>query len=76
MAASAIPDPDEWTVIFNKAAKQWGAFRYDAGQDALRVTATPKAVDHVETMDFEIVDSWVVLRWEKLAVPFEVKKAG
>ncbi len=71
-----LPGENEWTVIFNKAAKQWGAFRYDAGQDALRVTATPKAVDHVEAMDFEVVDSWVVLRWEKLAVPFEVKKAG
>jgi hypothetical protein len=70
-----LPGEDEWTVIFNKVADQWGT-RYDAGQDALRVTATPKAVDHVEEMDFEVVESWVVLRWEKLAVPFEVKKAG
>ena len=70
-----LPGENEWTVIFNKVADQWGT-KYDAGQDALRVTATPKAVDHVEAMDFEIVDSWVVLRWEKLAVPFEVKKAG
>ena len=69
------PGENEWIVIFNKVAEQWGT-RYDAGQDALRVTATPKAVDHVEAMDFEIVESWVVLRWEKLAVPFEVKKAG
>ncbi len=69
------PGENEWTVIFNEVAEQWGT-RYDAGQDALRVSATPKAVDHVEAMDFEIVDSWVVLRWEKLAVPFEVKKAG
>ena len=69
------PGEDEWIVIFNKVAKQRGT-RYDAGQDALRVTATPKAVDHVEEMDFEVVESWVVLRWEKLAVPFEVKKAG
>ncbi len=70
-----LPGENEWIVIFNKVAEQWGT-RYDAGQDALRVTATPKAVDHVEEMDFEVVESWVVLRWEKLAVPFEVKKAG
>ncbi len=69
------PGENEWIVIFNKVAKQWGT-RYDAGQDALRVSATPKAVDHVEAMDFTIEESWVVLRWEKLAVPFEVKKAG
>ena len=69
------PGEGEWIVIFNQVAKQWGT-TYDAGQDAVRVTATPKAVDHVEEMDFEVVESWVVLRWEKLAVPFEVKKAG
>ena len=71
-----LPGENEWTVIFNKVADQWGT-RYDAGQDALRVTATPKPIgEHVEEMEFVIVDSWVVLRWEKLAVPFEVKKAG
>src|SRR4051812_39240376 len=31
-----IPGKDEWTVIFNKTADQWGSFRYDAKQDALR----------------------------------------
>ena len=71
------PGENEWTVIFNKVAKQWGAFRHDAGQDALRVTATPKSIgQHVEEMEFVIVDSWVALQWERLAVPFEVKKAG
>ncbi len=71
------PGENEWTVIFNKVARQWGAFRYDAGQDALRVTATPKSIgEHVEEMEFVIVDSWVALQWERLAVPFEVKKAG
>ncbi len=71
------PGENEWTIIFNKVAQQWGAFRHDAGQDAARVTATPKAIgEHVEEMEFVIVDSWVALQWEQLAVPFEVKKAG
>ncbi len=70
------PGENEWTVIFNKVAIQWGAFRYDAAQDALRVTAAPKAVDHVEELEFTITGSWVALEWEKLALPFEVKKAG
>ena len=71
-----LPGENEWTVIFNKVADQWGT-RYDAGQDALRVTATPKPIgEHVEEMEFVIVDSWVALQWERLAVPFEVKKAG
>lgn len=71
------PGEQDWTVIFNKVAKQWGSFRHDAGQDALRVTVAPKPIgEHVEEMEFVIVDSWVALQWEKLAVPFEVKKAG
>ncbi len=71
------PGENEWTFIFNKVAKQWGSFRHDVGQDALRVTATPKTVgEHVEEMEFVIVDGWVALQWERLAVPFEVKKAG
>ncbi|WP_167856456.1 DUF2911 domain-containing protein [Hymenobacter metallicola] len=37
-----IPTEKDWTVIFNKTAKQWGAFKYDEKQDALRVTATPR----------------------------------
>ena len=31
----------QWTVIFNKVANQWGAYKYDEKQDALRVLVTP-----------------------------------
>ncbi len=71
-----IPGEDEWTFILNKAAEQWGAFSYDKGQDALRVAAKPRAAEHVESLDFVIDGSSVVLRWEKLAVGFEVAAAG
>ncbi len=67
-----IPGKDEWTFVFNSVAKQWGAYEYDASKDALRVKATPQAAEHVESMDFRIEGSSVVLRWEKLAVAFEV----
>ena len=71
-----LPGEDEWAVIFNKVAEQWGAFDYDAGQDELRVKAKPRAAEHVESMEFEIEGSSVVLRWEKLAVGFTVAAAG
>jgi len=72
-----LPGKDEWVVIFNKVANQWGAFEYDAGQDALRVTVAPQASEeNVEAMDFVIDGSSVVLRWEKLTVPFKVAKAS
>src|ERR1044071_7850835 len=34
-----IPGKDEWTVIFNSDAEQWGSYSYDSKQDALRVKA-------------------------------------
>ena len=72
-----IPGDETWVVIFNKNANQWGAYSYNADEDALRVNVKPHATgEHVEAMDFVIDGSSVVLRWEKLAVPFEVKKAS
>ena len=67
-----IPGESEWVVIFNKVADQWGAMKYDEAEDALRVTVKPEAAEFVESMDFEIDGSDVVLRWEKLAVPVTV----
>lgn len=67
-----IPGETAWTVVFNRVAEQWGAFNYDESQDALRVTVDSQSTDFVETLDFEIDDSHVVLRWADLAVPFEI----
>ena len=71
-----IPGEDSWVFIFNKTADQWGAFSYDSGEDALRVSVEPRAAEHVESMEFVIEGSSVVLRWEKLAVGFEVASAS
>ena len=45
-----IPGEDEWTFIFNKVAEQWGAGSYDAGQDALRVSAKPEEADCLDPL--------------------------
>src|SRR5438128_4704162 len=37
-----IPGREEWTIIFNNDAGQWGAFTYDDKKDALRVKAKPQ----------------------------------
>jgi hypothetical protein len=75
-ALFTIPGEKEWTVVFNKTAKQWGAFEYDAKQDALRVTVAPATGDPVESLDFVLEGDRVVLRWEKLRVGFRVAAAG
>jgi hypothetical protein len=72
-----IPGPSEWTIIFNKVAKQWGSFTYKAEEDALRVTAKPHAAPMTEAMEFVVPsltpdNATFEIRWEKLAVPFTV----
>lgn len=70
-----IPGESQWTVIFNTVADQWGSFNYDESKDALRVQVEPRSADFVETLDFEIEGSEVVLRWEELAVPISLAGA-
>ena len=74
-----IPGKDEWTVIFNRKAEQWGSYNYDAKEDALRVKTKPAWVaESQELLGYEIPagtanSARVVLRWEKVAVPFTVE---
>lgn len=69
-----IPTEKQWTVIFNKTAKQWGAFKYDQQQDALRVTATPrKATIPQEQLAYQVTPQGLVLRWENLELPVAMK---
>lgn len=73
----AIPGASEWTIIFNTVAEQWGSYSYDAAKDAVRLTVKPEAADHREWLTFEIPEmttdtAKIVMRWEKLAVPFTV----
>lgn len=70
-----IPGKTEWTIIFNKVAKQWGAFKYDSNEDVLRVKVKPAAAEHVEEMTFKIEGNKVFLCWEKLCVPLAISAA-
>jgi hypothetical protein len=66
---------DDWTIIFNKTWKQWGAFKYDAAEDALRVNVKAgKADPFSEKMTFTIDASGKVsLLWGDTKVDFTVK---
>jgi len=72
-----IPGENEWTVIFSKAANDWGIFSYKQDDDALRVKVKSQSAEPHDalTYDFDDVkaDSTVVtMRWDKVAVPFKV----
>jgi Protein of unknown function (DUF2911) len=71
------PQPGTWTIIFNRTAQAWHT-RYPAGQDALRVKATPRTGSHMETLAFyfPVVDgrrAELVLHWGTVVVPMEIE---
>lgn len=74
-----IPGRDEWTIIFNSDAGQWGSFAYDEKKDALRVKSKPQAVaENQELLTFSIDPTGesaakIAIRWEKIVVPFTVE---
>ena len=76
-----IPNKDEWTIVFNGTANQWGSFNYDPAKDTLRVKAKPQWVnDNQEWLEYNfdpITDNsaQVNIRWEKVNVPFTVSIA-
>ncbi|HEY8389197.1 MAG TPA: DUF2911 domain-containing protein [Parasegetibacter sp.] len=70
-----IPGEEEWTIIFNKTAKQWGAYNYNSDDDVLRVKVKPgKAEKKYEQFTIEVSNSGVVsLMWDELRVNFNLK---
>ncbi|OGU70823.1 MAG: hypothetical protein A2V93_07810 [Ignavibacteria bacterium RBG_16_34_14] len=74
----AIPTKDEWTLIFNKVADQWGAFEYNEAEDALRISVKPQSNGFQEWLTYSFTKTGdksaiVNLEWEKLKVPFKVE---
>ncbi|MBC7913658.1 MAG: DUF2911 domain-containing protein, partial [Pyrinomonadaceae bacterium] len=69
-----IPGEKEWTIIFNKAANQWGTV-YKEEQDQLRITAKPETTESFkENLTFLISKNGEIsLEWGKTEVEFEVK---
>ncbi|MBC6699344.1 DUF2911 domain-containing protein [Hymenobacter sp. BT190] len=74
-ALFTIPGEQEWTIIFNKTAKQWGAYEYKQADDALRVQAKPtKTAAPVEVFTIAADKAGVVtLMWDNTQVTFTVK---
>ena len=71
-ALFTIPTAKEWTLVLNKTAKQWGAFKYDAAQDLGRVPMTTTSLTKpVEQFTIELVPAGkqvtLKLSWDKTA---------
>lgn len=73
-----VPGEESWTVILSNVSEAWGAGGYDAADDAVRVTATPRSAQATEWMEFGFENlshdsADVVLRWAEVEVPFTVE---
>ena len=79
----AIPTKNNWTLIFNKVADQWGAFEYNQAEDAMRFIVKPQQNEFTEWLEYTFSDMMVNkdgknsvvvnLIWEKLRVPFTIE---
>jgi hypothetical protein len=78
-ALFTIPGENEWTIIINKGAAQWGAFAYDEKVDVVRVKSVPlKLAESVESFTIEfnrITDESAVMNlvWDKTVVPIKLE---
>ncbi|HEY6251973.1 MAG TPA: DUF2911 domain-containing protein [Candidatus Angelobacter sp.] len=73
-----IPGEAEWTIVFSKNASSWGSFSYDQKEDALRVTVKSHADEMHDALTYDFDDlqpnsTVIVMRWDKVAVPFKVE---
>lgn len=70
---------DTWTVILNKVAKQWGAFKYDETEDVLRLEVRPRITNQkTEHLSYSLKQTGfsygsILLSWDfrEVEVPFE-----
>jgi hypothetical protein len=69
-ALVAIPDLNEWTVVINSVANQWGVYQYKESKDVMRFKVkTEKLNPSVETLSLVFEDinpssASLVFRWE------------
>ncbi len=73
----AIPDPNRWTIIFNRQADVYHTPYPGEDDDALRFMASPRRGAHMETLAFyfaavEKKDAELRLHWGETYVPFSI----
>jgi tetratricopeptide (TPR) repeat protein len=72
-----IPTENEWTVILNKAYKNWG-LSYDEKEDHLRFKVQPSKGNFTERLQYsfaEITDNsaYVLINWENFQISFKME---
>lgn len=73
-----IPGEDNWTIIFNRIANQWGAYDYEESEDVLRVEVNPEESHYMDQMMIyfeEVTESSgdLVIHWDHTRVPVTIE---
>ncbi|WP_281239635.1 DUF2911 domain-containing protein [Flavobacterium praedii] len=69
-----IPNKEDCTIIFNKEAKQWGAYKYNSKDDQLRIKVKQQIADSTtEKLTYIMNATDVELVWDNWIIGFEVK---
>lgn len=80
-ALFAIPEKDEWTIIFSRDAWRWGHYGYKEQFDALRIKVKPQQLkEPVETFTIQFANvctscAEVQLLWDYTKVAFRISTA-
>lgn len=75
----AIPEPDKWTIIFNKDLGLWGAYNYNPDSDVLRLEVPTKEIDGQVYEPFTIAviprndKADISMMWDKTRVTFTIQ---
>ena len=72
----AIPEKDQWTIIFSSMLGEWGAYNYDESQDVLRVEVPVQSSETAYepfTMMFNEKGTELTMVWDKTKVVLPVR---
>jgi Protein of unknown function (DUF2911) len=79
-AMVAIPDANEWTIVINSDAKQWGVYGYKPEKDVLRFKVKKEILTPtLETQSFTFEDitpttANLVFRWENTQIKIAISQ--
>ena len=73
----AIPEKDQWILIFNSALGEWGAYNYEESKDVMRIKVPTQKTDETYepfTMMFNEDGTELMMMWDntKVVVPVGV----
>ncbi len=73
-----IPGEDQWIIVFNNIADQWGAYNYLEEEDVLRLEVTAEESHFVEQMmiyfeDVTVDQGTLVIHWADTIVPVTIE---